>query len=335
MNKKILITGAGGYIGSVATYLFLEQGYEVVALDNLSTGYKSPIVELQKRFGKDKLKFYQADLLEDLKAILEEEKDIQAVIHYAASCSVNESMENPEKYFKNNVVGSNNLLTTMLEAGIKKVVFSSTCAVYGEAKYTPVDELHPKDPTNPYGQSKKIVEEILSWYGSLSGMQFVALRYFNVCGASDDGLIGDSKRPSSLLVQNVVRGALGIEPFYLTCADVETPDKTPIRDYINVVDLNLAHIKAVEYLLNGGENQVLNLGTGEGNSVLEVVNMVEELTGYTFKLDKAPARQGEYAKMVANITKAQETLNWKPERTIKDSVESLLKWYKEHPNGWE
>lgn len=335
MGRKILVTGAGGYIGSVATYLFLQNGYEVVALDNFSTGYKKPLEVLQKKFGQDRIRFYEFDLQGDLTPFFEKEKDIEAVVHYGASCLVNESMENPQKYFSNNVCGSQNLLAAILKYGIKKIVFSSTCAVYGEAQYVPVDEKHPADPVNPYGVSKRMIEQMIEWYGKLSGLNYVVLRYFNICGASDDGLIGDSKNPSVLLMQNAVKGALGIEPFFLTCPEVDTPDKTPIRDYINVVDLNMAHLKALEYLLGGGESEVINLGTGTGNSVLEIVSKVQEAVGVKFDLKKAEPRKGEYAKMIAEIKKAEEVLGWKPTRSIEDSVRSIVTWYRVHPHGWQ
>ena len=244
--KKILVTGGGGYIGSVATHLLLQKGYKVVAIDNFSTGYREPLKKLKSKSKyKSKFNYYKADLRSDLTDIFDKERGIDAVLHYAASCSVNESMENPQKYFSNNVCGSQNLLSTMLKYDVKKIVFSSTCAVYGEAKYVPIDEKHPTNPSNPYGESKLMIERMLQWYGKLSDLKYVILRYFNVCGASDDGIFGDSKKPSVLLVQNLVRGALGIEPFYLTCLKVDTPDGTPIRDYINVVDLNEAHVLAL------------------------------------------------------------------------------------------
>ncbi len=332
--KKVLVTGAAGYIGSVATYLLLSKGFEVIAIDNLSRGYKQAMDVLGTKF-PHKLHFYKADIGDDISSILKKEKKIDAVLHYAALCLVNESMQNPDIYFNNNVCGTRNLLSQLLENGIDKIIFSSTCAVYGEAEYMPIDEKHPTNPTNPYGESKRMVERMMEWFHKLKGLNYVILRYFNVCGASDDGLIGDSKKPSSLLVQNAVRGALGIEPFYLTCPTVKTKDGTPIRDYINVVDLNEAHIKALEYLLDGGKSEVINLGTGEGNSVLEIVNEVQRITGKHFELKRAIPRQGEYAKMVADISKAERVLGWKPKRTIKDSVSSLVKWYKKHPHGWE
>lgn len=332
--KKILVTGGGGYIGSVSTYLLLRKGYEVVVLDNFTTGYKDPLNFFEKKYGKKSFRFYDVDLIRPLDFIFEKEKEIDAVIHYAASCEVNESMDNPQKYFTNNVCATQNLLSSFLKFNVSKLVFSSTCAVYGEAKYVPVDEDHPIDPSNPYGESKAMVERIIGWYGKLLGLNYVILRYFNVCGASDDGEIGDSKKPSVLLVQNAVRGALGLNPFYLTCPKVDTPDTTPIRDYINVVDLNMAHLKALDYLFAGGKSEVINLGTGEGNSVLEIIDEVCKVTGKKFDQDIGQARKGEYAKMIADIKKAKKILGWQPERTIKNSIESLVKWYKNHPEGW-
>jgi len=332
--SKILITGAGGYIASVATDLFLSKGYEIVGIDNFQTGYKEPL-ELLKNKYPDKFHYYETDLKNDLSPIFEREKNIEAVVHYAASCLVDESMNDPGKYFLNNVAVTSNLLSTMDKYNIKNIIFSSTCAIYGEAKYFPIDEKHPLKPTTPYGASKKMAEEVISWHGKLKGFNYMILRYFNVCGASEDGSIGDSKKPSSLLVQNAVRGALGIEKFFLTCPEVDTPDKTPIRDYIDVVDLNEAHLKALEYLLSTKKSEIINLGTGTGSSVLEVINQVKKLTGVEIPISKANIRQGDDAKKVADIKKAEKILGWKPNKTIEDSVRSLIVWYKSHSNGWE
>lgn len=335
MKEKILVTGAGGYIGSVAVYNFLQNGLEVVGIDNFSTGFRKPLAILQEKFGQDRLRYYRKDLRDDLSSVFAGEEGIVAAVHFAAHCFIDESMKNPQKYFSNNIGGSQNLLAHLLDYGIKNVVFSSTCAVYGEAEYVPVNECHPTNPQNPYGASKKMVEQIMEWYGKQVGLNYVSLRYFNVCGASDDGLMGDSKRPSVLLVQNAVRGALGIAPFSLTCPQVDTPDRTPIRDYINVVDLANAHLKAISYLISGGESETINLGTETGNSVLEVISKVRAVTGVNFAVGKTTAREGEYAKMVASVEKAAKILGWKPEKTIIDSINSLMKWYQKHPQGWE
>jgi UDP-glucose 4-epimerase len=331
---KILVTGCAGYIGSVATDLFLKNGYTIVGVDNFQTGYRQVIEVLKNKYKN--FSFYERDLKDNLDDIFQKEKDIKIVVHYAASCMVDESMKDPQKYFSNNVCGSLDLLNTMIKFNVKKIVFSSTCAVYGEAQYTPVDENHPKNPINPYGESKRMVEKIIEWYGKLLELNYFILRYFNVCGASDDGEIGDSKKPSVLLVQNAVRGALGIEKFYLTCPKVDTPDKTPIRDYINVVDLNEAHLLAVEKLLKEDNIfEIINLGTGSGNSVLEIVSKVEEITGKKIDRVFGKTRAGEYAKIYASIEKAKKVLGWQPKRKIEDSVKSLIAWYQKHPNGWE
>ena len=333
--SKVLITGAGGYIGSIAAYQLLQKGYEIVGIDNFSNGFKQPLELLKEKFGEEKIRYYNFDIKDDLTPLFEKEKDINAVIHYAAFLSVDESMKKPEDYFTNNVAGSQNLFTYLLKNNIKKIIFSSTCAVYGNAEYVPIDEKHKTEPTNPYGASKVMVENILNWYDKLKGLKFVSLRYFNVCGASDDGLIGDSKKPSVHLMQNAIRGALDLEPFYLTFSEVDTPDKSPIRDYCNVVDLNDAHILALDYLIKGGKSEIINLGTGTGNSVLEIITKIEEETGKDIKLEKSSSREGEYAKAVASIQKAKNVLGWEPKRSIADSVKSLVAWYKAHPQGWK
>lgn len=335
MTKTILITGAGGYIGSIATRMVLAKGYRVIALDNFSTGYREPLKFLQHEFGRDRLRVVEADLTGDISQVFEKDVHISAVLHFAASCIVDESMKNPQKYFTNNVVGSHNLLTAMMDHGVDTIIFSSTCAVYGDAQYVPVDEKHPTAPANPYGESKLMTEQMIRWYGRLAGLHYVILRYFNVCGATDDGAIGDSKKPSTLLVQNAVRGAMQIAPFYLTCPKVASPDTTPIRDYINVVDLCGAHLKALEYLKNKGSNITLNLGTGKGNSVREIIDAVERVTGKTFRVGRTKPRSGEYPKMIASIMEATKTLGWRPTRTIADSVSSLVAWYGKYPEGWE
>lgn len=335
MNKKILITGAGGYIGSVSAYLFLQKGYQVIAFDNFSTGFHGPLDALKEKFGADNLKVYEGEMKKDIENVFSLESGIEAVIHYAASCSVNESMQNPEKYFSNNTVSAQALLAAMHSHSVRNIIFSSTCAVYGEAQYVPIDEKHPTNPSNPYGESKRMTEKMIEWYGRLLGLNYVILRYFNVCGATDDGMIGDGKKPSVHLMQNAVRGALGIEPFFLTCPEVDTPDKTPIRDYVNVVDLNNAHILALEYLLDGGKSEIINIGTETGNSVLEIIHAVEKKTGASLPLDKSETRQGEYAKMVADIQKAKEVLKWNPEHTLEQSIDSLVSWYGRNPHGWE
>jgi len=332
-KKKILVTGGAGYIGSHAVKALLEQGYEVVVFDNLFRGFKEAIGVLKKNFSR--LKFYQGDLRNyaDIAQVFKKES-IEEVMHFAALCLVSESMEKLGEYFENNVLGTLNLLKAMAQFDVGKLIFSSTCAVYGESQYLPVDEKHPTNPNSPYGESKLMVEKEIYWFGQLKSLKYVILRYFNVTGASSDGLIGDSKKPSQLLVQNAVRGALNIEPFQLTCPKVDTPDGTPIRDYLNVEDLAAAHLKALDYLAQGGKSDIFNLGTGQGNSVLEVVSSVQKITKVKFPVSKGETRRGEYAQVYADISKAKKVLQWEPRKTITDSILSLVKWYKNRPNGW-
>jgi len=336
-NKNILVTGAGGYIGSVTTDLLLQKGFNVMALDNFSRGYKSPLVYLQNKYGKDKITWYQKDLIKDNLDDLFKKEKIDLIIHFAALCNVGESWEKPELYFGNNVVGLQKLSETAIKNNVNKIIFSSTCAVYGDAKHTPIDEKHPlADPASPYGASKKICEEILSWYSKTNKMKYVFLRYFNVTGATDDSSLGDSKNPSFHLIQNAVKGALGIDKFELNYAPVNTPDGSPIRDYTNVVDLADAHMRAVEYILNEeNKSDVFNLGTGTGNSVLEIINLVKEKTGVDFEANMSQnRRKGEADKMIADITKSEKVLDWKPTHTLEQSIDSLIAWYKKYPKGW-
>jgi UDP-glucose 4-epimerase len=314
---KILVTGGAGYIGSHTVKLLLENKFQVVVIDNLFRGFRQPLEVLRKNYGLKNLAFYQVDLrnFEKVNQVFEKEK--------------------PELYFENNVCGSLNLLRAMAENQVNYLVFSSTSEVYGESQYLPLDEKHPLSPTNPYGESKMMVERMIYWFGKPKGLKSAVMRYFNVTGADSEGLIGDSKKPSQLLTQNAVRGALGISPFELTCPRVKTKDGTPIRDYINIEDLVDAHLLAFRYLKKGGKSDAFNLGTGTGYSVLEIVNQVQEITGAEFPLERGNVRKGEPAAKYANIQKAKKILGWQPKRSLKDSVESLVKWYEKHPHGWE
>ena len=266
--------------------------------------------------------------------IIKKEK-IELVMHFAAYAYVGESVTDPMKYYFNNVAATLHLLRCMLGCGVKKFVFSSTCAIYGESQYLPMDEAHPTNPANPYGESKLVVEQMIRWYGELHNLSYVILRYFNVCGAASDGSIGDSKKPSLLLLQNAVRGALGIEKFSYTCQKVDTPDGTPIRDYIDVEDLVSAHKAALDYLQAGGSSDVFNLGNGRGWSVKEIVSAVEDYFGISLAGEERHTRQGEYAEVYANTTKANQVLKWQTKKSLLDSIKSLEAWYKDRPNGWE
>lgn len=338
VSKKILVTGAGGYIGSVTSELLLEKDFNVVAVDNFSRGYKTPLVYLQEKYGKDNIDWYELDLVKDDLDNLFRKNEIEVIIHFAALCDVGESWDKPELYFGNNVIGIQRLTEAAIRNNIKKIIFSSTCAVYGDAKYLPIDEKHPlADPSSPYGATKKMCEEILDWYSKTNLIKYVFLRYFNVTGASDDTDFGDSKNPSFHLIQNAVKGALGLSKFELNYAPVKTPDGSPIRDYVNVVDLAEAHILATSYLLEEkNESNIFNIGTGTGNSVLEIVKLVKEKTGVDFEVNmSSKRRKGEADKMIADITKAEKILGWKPRHTLEQSIDSLITWYKKYPKGWQ
>ena len=336
-EKYLLITGGAGFIGSHAVRLFLERGEKVVVFDNLERGFRQVIETLKMKFSENQLVFVEGDLrnVEPIEAVFDH-FEIKAVLHFAALCLVDESMQKPELYFQNNVIGTLNLLEAMRHHNVKRLIFSSTCAVYGESQYLPLDEKHPTHPLNPYGQSKLMAESMIRWYGELHAFSFAILRYFNVCGSASDGLIGDSKKPSQLLMQNAVRGAMEIEPFYYTCPQVDTPDGTPIRDYIDVEDLVAAHAVALDYLEADGKSGIFNLGNGKGYSVKEIVSAVEK--AFDLIMEKhlpEKTRQGEYAAVYAEPQKANELLGWKPKKSIDESVESLRKWYTAHPQGWE
>ncbi|MFN3266055.1 MAG: UDP-glucose 4-epimerase GalE [Deinococcales bacterium] len=334
---KILVTGAGGYIGSVTCSQLLEAGYDLVCLDNFSRGYRAPLEFLQNRYGAARVVIQKADLTcADLTAYFALHS-IAAVIHFAALLDVGESMHKPVEYFSNNVIGTQRLIEAMHHANVRQLVFSSSCTVYGNAQYLPIDEKHPVvQPESVYGASKKICEDMLSWYSRQGILEYIALRYFNICGASDDGALGDSKRPSFHLMQNAVLGALGLREFTFNYAAVDTPDGSPVRDYVNVVDLANAHVAALRFLECEKRTEIFNLGTGTGNSVLEIVNTVKRVTGKDFPVSSDPNRRtGEADKMVANYSKAHTLLGWKPERSLEQSVQSLVTWYSTHPKGWE
>lgn len=332
--KTILLTGGAGYIGSHMTKKLLQTGHKVVVFDNFSTGYREPLDILEK-YGD--LIVIEGDIRNkaDLEELFSQYK-FDSVFHFAAKCSVDESMKEPGLYFENNTVGTLNLLQAMQKYSVQHIVFSSTCAVYGNAQYVPMDEIHPTDPENPYGESKFLAERIIQWFSKAYGMHYAILRYFNVCGTDSDGEIGDSKKPSLLLVQNAVRGALGIQGFELTCPTVDTSDGTPIRDYIDIEDLISAHILADTYMAENDASLTVNLGTGTGVSVKEIIGATKQELGVDFDIKKSNnLRQGESAKLYANIEKANTLLGWKPVRNISESIIKLNKWYSNKPDGYD
>ena len=334
MQGKVLITGGAGYIGSHAVRLFLQKGYQVAVFDNLSRGFAQAIEQLRSL---GPIEFIQGDL-RDRQAIDAALERVQpeSVLHFAALCSVDESTKKPELYFQNNVAGTANLLSAMHQYQVNKIIFSSTCAIYGATDELPLKEDTPAEPVNAYGLSKLLVEKMLQMEAAWTDLRYVVFRYFNVCGAASDGTIGDSKHPSVHLMQNAVRGAMGLEPFYFTFQNMPTPDGSPIRDYIDVEDLVRAHYMADEYLKNGGKSDTFNLGNGTGYSVREIVGAVEKAFGIEFeKKEAGDKRQGENPAAYTDPGHVREVLGWRPEKTLQDSIASLRQWYQSRPGGWE
>ena len=323
----ILITGGAGYIGSHTALRFIQAGYDVVIFDNLETGHIETIETLQK-IGD--VKFVKGDLknIADVEAVFSE-YPIDAVIHFAAYSLVGESVHNPAKYFRNNTFGTLNLLDTMIKHNVKKIVFSSTCATYGEPVYVPMDEKHPQNPINPYGTSKLMVEMIMKDYDSAYGLKSVKLRYFNVAGCDSDSRIGEWHEPETHLIPNILKSTFGEgKTFKIFGDDYDTPDGTCIRDYVNVEDLAEAHRLALEYLKRENKSDVFNLGTEKGDSVKNIFDTCEKVLNKKIKVEIVEKRAGDPAKLYANAKKAKSVLNWKPSRTIEDSIETAYNWEK-------
>ena len=321
---KILVGGGAGYIGSVCAELLLDDGNEVAILDNLSEGHRRAI--------DPRAKFFEADL-EDRARTLSILRDIapDAVMHFAASALVGESMANPSKYFRNNVANGINLLDALVAAGVPRLIFSSTCAIFGPPERLPIDETMPTRPINPYGESKLTFEKILQWYGQIHGLQFVSLRYFNAAGASEK--FGEDHRLETHLIPNVLKVALGEKPqVEIFGTDYDTPDGTCIRDYIHIVDLARAHILALKTEKSG----FYNLGTGGGSSVREVIECCRKVSGRGIPSLEKPRRAGDPPRLIASSEKIKRELGWRPQfESLQAIIESAWKWHQNFPRGYE
>jgi len=317
---KVLITGGAGYIGSHTAKAMARAGHSPVVIDNMSFGHEWAV-----KWGP----LEKGDLCDNefVRSVFAKYK-IEAVVHFAANAFVGESMTNPRKYFQNNVVNTLNLLNTMLDAGTKTIVFSSTCATYGDPVRVPIDETHPQNPVNPYGESKLFVEKMLKWYGSAYGLRWTALRYFNAAGADPEGEIGEDHTPETHLIPLIIQVALKQRPHIeVFGTDYPTPDNTAIRDYIHVTDLADAHVKSIKRLMENGESAAINLGTGTGSSVREVIKAVEKVSGKPVKVVDSPRRAGDPPALVADAKKAAGVLKWKPQYPgIETIVEHAWKW---------
>lgn len=318
---KVLITGGAGYIGSVTNAIFRTKGFETVVFDNLSLGHREAV-------GDTKLVIGDLRNKEDIdKALAEDHFD--AVVHFAAYSLAGESMQKPYEYYDNNLRGSLNLLEAMRKHGCKSIIFSSTCAVYGYPTKLPVDEDERIVPVSVYGSSKRMIEEMIGWYGAIYGLCWVSLRYFNAAGAMFDGSLGEDHAPETHIIPLALEVASGRRPqFELYGNDYDTHDGTCIRDYIHVVDLADAHIKSVEYLRKGSASVVLNLGTGKGYSNLDVLDTVERVSGRKVQRIFGPRRAGDPAKLWADNKKAKKVLGWEPKYSdLETIIKTAWKWH--------
>ena len=325
----ILVLGGAGYIGSHTVYELIDAGKEVVVADNLITGFPAAV--------HPKAKFYEIDLRNraQLDELFEKEQ-IEGVIHFAAFSQVGESMTKPLKYYDNNLCGTTVLLQSMVAHGIDKIVFSSTAATYGEPKRVPIMESDDTQPTNCYGETKLAMEKLMRWTGGAHPLRYVALRYFNACGAHASGKIGEAHDPETHLIPLILQVPLGKrEKISIFGDDYPTKDGTCVRDYIHVSDLAQAHILALDYLMKGGESNVFNLGNGVGFTVKEVIDVARSVTGHAIPAEIVPRRAGDPAQLVASSEKARTVLGWKPKYdSLETIVASAWNWHKAHPNGF-
>ncbi|MFA5012015.1 MAG: UDP-glucose 4-epimerase GalE [Ignavibacteria bacterium] len=317
----ILVTGGAGYIGSHTVKMLIDKGKEILILDNLSRGFKKAI--------HPKAEFENVDLLDydKLEKVIQK-YEIKEVVHFAAFAYVGESVENPELYYNNNVVGSFNLIKSVSRKGIKKFVFSSTCSTYGNPIQIPISETETTKPINPYAKTKLMIENILEDFHTAYGLNYVALRYFNAAGCSEDGDIGESHNPETHLIPLVLQSMSDAnKQLKVFGDDYDTPDGTCIRDYIHVNDLADAHIRALGYLNDNLKPNVINLGTGDGYSVKDIINTSERVTGKKANYIMNPRRAGDPAILVADNKKAKEVLGWTPKYKLDKIIDTAWKWH--------
>lgn len=327
---SILVVGGAGYIGSHMVKRLIEQGQEVVAVDNLSTGHRKAVDE--------KARFYEGDIRNHvfLKGVFDRE-NIDTVVHFAAFSIVPESMEKPLKYFDNNTAGMVALLEEMRDHDVKRIIFSSTAATYGVPEKSPIEETDRQAPINPYGESKLMMEKIIRWADQAYGIKFVALRYFNVAGAYPDGSIGEDHGPETHLTPIILQVAAGQrDQLKIFGDDYNTPDGTNVRDYVHVLDLVDAHILAINYLKAGNDSDVFNLGSSTGFSVKQMVEAAREVTGEPIPAEIAERRPGDPDSLIAASQKARDVLQWQPQYDdVKEIIQTAWNWKQQHPRGYE
>ncbi|MDR0691199.1 MAG: UDP-glucose 4-epimerase GalE [Streptococcaceae bacterium] len=327
----VLLLGGAGYIGSHATSILIENGYDVVVIDNLITGHQASL--------DSKARFYKGDIrdINFMRKVFVEEKNIEGIMHFAAFSLVGESMDQPLKYFNNNVYGAQIMLKVMQEFGVKHIVFSSTAAIYGISEKSPIIEEMLTNPINPYGQSKLMMEQMMKWQAKASDMNYVSLRYFNVAGAKADGSIGEAHKCETHLIPIILQVALGQrDEVTIYGDDYQTFDGTNIRDYIHVEDLIDAHIRALEYLKQGGKSDVFNLGSANGYSNSEVLEAARKVTKQTIPAKIGARRPGDPDTLVASSQKAKDVLGWAMQfNSIQEIIASAWKWHQGHPDGYD
>lgn len=317
----ILVTGGAGYIGSFMTKALLDKGYTVVVADSLERGH-SQAIDKRAIFERGNL------LSDDFLLKLLRSYHFDGVIHFAGYIAVGESMEHPGLYFTNNVQVSVKLLEGLVQHHVNNIIFSSTGTVYGTPTKNPIPESHPKKPENPYAESKWMIERILHWYHTSYGMNYMALRYFNACGAALDGTIGEDHDPETHLIPNAIHAVLNNQPFILFGEDYDTPDGTGVRDYIHVLDLVEAHLLALERLKSSGGEYVYNVGVGRGISNKEVISMVEEVSGKKINVSISPRRPGDVASTIADPSKIQKELGFEPKYSdLETIIKTAYSWH--------
>ena len=326
----ILVCGGAGYIGSHAVHQLIARGEEVVIVDNLQTGHRGAL--------HPQATFCEGDI-RDAAALdrIFTERSIEAVLHFAANSLVGESMEQPLLYFNNNVYGMQVLLEAMVRHGVDKIVFSSTAAVYGEPKRVPIREDDETNPTNAYGETKLTMEKMMKWVSRASGVRYVSLRYFNAAGALPDGSIGEDHKTETHLIPLILQVPTGRRDHITVYGDdYPTPDGTCLRDYIHVVDLADAHMRALDYLRRGGESDIFNLGSGSGFSVKEMIAAAEKATGKAIAVEIGARRAGDPAQLIASSEKARTVLGWQPQFTdVEEVIGTAWRWHAAHPHGYE
>lgn len=323
---RVLVTGGAGYVGSQTTRLLRATGHEAIVLDTLDNGHRAAVPGVELVVGS----IADRELVRDLLV----ERRIEAVIHFAALKAAEESVREPGRYFAANVGGTFALLEAIEAAGVRHFVFSSTCAVYGEPRHVPIDEDAETRPENPYGESKLLVERALPWYAA-NGVVSISLRYFNAAGAQEDGAHGEDWRKAPNLVPVAIKSALGYgPPLRVFGTDYPTPDGTAVRDYVHVEDLADAHVRALEHLAAERGGATLNLGTGRGSSVREVIAAVERASGRTIDVVEAPRRAGDPAAVWADARRAESVLGWRARRGLSEIVDTAVRWHRGHPDGY-